>query len=269
MVKGNIFSRIYLICVLRKYTIFCMTTTSCQIGTKIRRFRLLIVVLAVCLFIFVLTCIINYMQNDEIEILGQHYSPTLRTLHNKVTELYQKSIKIIEITGHVDNSIEVLDNEIVLRLHKNSTEDDIAHELMHAVLQVENYPIFFSIANPLSRNMCKICRVDLDHIVINDRLLEIGYDARQGFLRKAEGYNNVLQWNSSNDPNNQVVLQFSVLHELLKFHYYIGRPRAQTDILERFPQVAKYWQKLSSSIDRLPPKPKPQDMWNIGVSILH
>jgi hypothetical protein len=208
------------------------------------------------------------MQNDEIEILGQHYSPTLRTLHKKVTKLYQKPIKIIEITGHVDDSIEVLDSEIVLRLHKNSTEDNVAHELMHAVLQAEGYPTIFHLEiSPMSKTLA-FCKADLDHIIINDRLADLGYQAHEGFLKRANDYDNVLTMRAYEDPNKQALFLFCILHQLIKFHYYIEAASAQTHILERFPDVAKHWQNLSASIDNLPPQPKPQDMWNIGTKYI-
>lgn len=234
-----------------------------------KRVRYLIPVLAVCLIIFLLFMLVKQPADDGIEILGQRYSPTLRALYERVCALHQKPIKVIEIKGVVDDSIETMhDKEIVLRLHKGSSEDNIAHELMHAIMHAEGYPDFFCISTPLSINILKFCRGDLDHIIINDRLLELGYDARQGFLKEANGYDSVLRLHFDENPNNQAVLYFGMLHELIKFHFYIGIPSAQTDILERFPEVAKYWQKLSSSIDSLPTKPDPQDMWNIGVKYI-
>ena len=201
--------------------------------------------------------------------MDHRYSPTLRALYERVCALNQKPIKVIEIKGDVDDSIEPLhDKEIVLKLHKGCSEDIIAHELMHAVMHAEGYPDFFSITSPLSMKIRAICAGDLDHIIINDRLLELGYDARKGFLKKADGYNNFLLMHSSENADKQAILQFGTLHQLIKYHYYIRDSSAQTDILERFPEVVKYWQKLSSSIDSLPTKPQPQDMWNIGVEYI-
>lgn len=51
------------------------------------------------------------------------------------------------------------------------------------------------------------------------------------------------------------------MHELIKFHYYIGRDDAQPAILAKFPQVKPYWEDLSGKIQQLPAKPSPPDMW--------
>lgn len=236
---------------------------------KTRRLWYLIPILVICLVAWFLLMVIKQPTTKEIEILGHEYSPKLQTLYEKVCVLYKKPITVIEIEGHVDDSIEPLhEKEILLKLHRGCSEDIIAHELMHAVMHIEGYPVFFSITSPSSTKIYAICAGDLDHIIINDRLLELGYDARQGFLKQADGYNNFLLMRGSENPDEQAILEFGTLHQLIKYHYYIRNSSAQADILERFPQVAKYWQKLSSSIERLPPKPKPQDVWKVAAEYI-
>lgn len=199
-------------------------------------------------------------------ILEHSYSSMLRSLYNRASAVHGKPIHIVEIRGQVDNSTIILPKTIELRLKKGSSEDNIAHELMHAILHAEGFPTMFAVGVlPLANKLRDIASADIDHIIINDRLLELGYDARRGFLSTVEDYGNVLKLRVSGNANQQAILIFGMLHELIKWHYYIGNSEAETDILAQFPQVANYWQELSSAINDLSKRPAPEEMWIVAT----
>lgn len=93
----------------------------------------------------------------------------------------------------------------------------------------------------------------------------MGYDARRGFLTTVDSYDNVLKLTADKVPDKQAVLLFGLLHELIKWNYYIGNREAQIHILKQFLQVRTYWEELSAAIDSLAERPKPEDMWRIAV----
>jgi len=112
--------------------------------------------------------------SERITILGTAYSPRLGRLCEKVSRQYQKPVTFEPIEGHKDNSTLVRDKDILVSLRPGSSEDDVAHELMHSVLQFEGYPRIFGISAgntaQLSRSIRDILVSDLDHLLINQRL---------------------------------------------------------------------------------------------------
>ena len=214
-------------------------------------------------------CQQHHEEKGGIEILGQRYSDNLKALYDKVIKLHNKPIKIVERIKKGDNSIDTHGNQIILKLGRGCSEDNIAHELMHAVLQAEHYPNFFSMTTlSLSQKLHAMCIADLDHLIINDRLIALGYNPHAGYLSKANGYENILKLSTPEDPGRHAIHHFCLLHELIKFHYYIADPNAERDILFKFPNIEKYWRLLSQKIDSLPMNPKPRDLWNIGAIYL-
>jgi hypothetical protein len=190
-------------------------------------------------------------------------------LYEKVVELHQKPIRIIEKIGKGDSTIDTHGDEIILTLRRGCSEDIIAHELMHGILHAEHYPTLVGITLfPLSKQLSAICRADLDHLIINDRLLGLGYDAQEGFLSHVDGYENILKLDPGRNPESQAVHLFCLLNQLIKFHCYIGDPNAEEDILAKFPEVEEYWETLSGEIGALPPKPGPADLWGLGATYL-
>ena len=202
--------------------------------------------------------------NEGIEILGTHYSAKLRELYKQVIAAYHRPIRFIPMSGHVDNSIEVVPSEILIRLKPGSTEDNVAHEFMHGIVQAAGFPQMFSVGNvQLANSMRSFAASDFDHLIINDRLQQLGYDPRRGFLSKADSYDHVLTLRPGDTPDAQTILVIGLLHELIRFHYYIGNSQAQAAIQKKFPEVRPYWARLSPAIAALPRTPKPQDMWKI------
>jgi hypothetical protein len=75
------------------------------------------------------------MSNGDIEILGTIYSPRLRSLFNAmVAATGGKPVEFFELTGHVGSRIVVSPDKINVGLRRGSSEDDVAHEFMHAIL---------------------------------------------------------------------------------------------------------------------------------------
>jgi len=198
---------------------------------------------------------------DHLKILDTEYSETLRTLYNTVRDAYKKPLIFSPIEGRADNSIEVMPDRIEIRLRPGSSEDNIAHELMHAILQSEGYPRVFSAGIFPADLLRQLIASDLDPLIINERLLRYGYDAQRGYLRDVDPFNSVFDLRAHGDPDSQALLILSVLHELLKFVYYVGDDAAEDAILAKFPQARKYWDVLVKSIRSLPKNCSPGDIW--------
>lgn len=213
-----------------------------------------------------------------ITILGTTYSHRLRLLNDEVTAAYGKPITFAAISGHTDNAIQQREKDILVSLHPGSEEDNVAHELMHAILESKGYSQILSISTlPLSTALRNLLGSELDHLVINAYLLERGYDAKRGFLLKADRYDApggsvdslLPRAYSSEDPNKRAIALIGTLKELMKFKYYIGSPGAQEYILGKMHVAAPYWQPLDASIAALPRKATPQDVWRVAITLIH
>lgn len=204
-----------------------------------------------------------------IELLGVQYSATLERLYNEVVSRFARPIRIVELQGHVDNTIQVDRHELVLSLKRGSSEENVAHELMHTVLEDEGYPRIFSIAtDQLSILVGDLFRGDLDHLLINQRLQALGYDPFSGYLRNADSHESVLRLViPRKEPPVASLAKTLLLHELLKFHYYMARDGAERDILRTHPQIEAPWKKLRNTIDALPDQPKPAELWRVAVAL--
>jgi hypothetical protein len=195
--------------------------------------------------------------DNGIEILGTRYSPKLRILYEQLAQACNLTIKVTPISGHVDNTFQALPSEILLGLKAGSSEDNVAHELMHGILRYEGFPRMFSLSlSKLAEIVCSVTAADFDHLVINARLLQLGYDALGGFLLKADRYHKVLDLRAKTDPVSQTLLLLTLCHELMKFRFYMSDVQAESDILAKFPTVRPYWRRLSSAISALVDAPR-------------
>jgi len=222
----------------------------------------------------------RFDSDDGIIILGHRYSSKIRTLYDKVRLLHNKPIRIVEASQipenlksrflpNAKNAIYTHGNEVLLLLQRGAPEDVIAHELMHAVLQAEGYPDLWCVdVTPLGQKTGVVIAGMLDHLCINHRLVEIGYDARAGFLSHADGPENLLKLDAPKESAKRVIFCFLMLQQLVKFRYYIGDVNAEKALLARFPEVTPHWETLSSQIGSLPQRPKPQDLWDIGITYI-
>jgi len=203
-----------------------------------------------------------------VDILGTHYSARLKALQDRVVAAQGKPIRFEATTGHVDNTIQVNATEIVVRLRPASSEDNVAHELLHAVLQSEHYPQMFAVTMlPQSPPLRALLSGDLDHLIINKRLLAMGYDPHRGFLSQADSYAGVLALESPSDPSQRTVFEIGMVHELIKFHYYIRDPTAEPAILRKYPSVAGLWREVKRAVDGLPRDPRPRDLWRVAATM--
>jgi len=204
-------------------------------------------------------------EETGITLLGTPYSAKLRALYNAVSSSYSRPIRVEPKATASDNSVEVRRSEIVLQLRPGSTEDNVAHELLHPILQKEGFPQCFSLQHSkLSKSLADLIRADLDHLIINRRLRDLGYDPHAGFLRSAETYSNVVKMAPPTDVNQMTIFSIVILHELLKYHYYIADPAAEGALLQAFPLVTREWLELKPVIDRIPDVAKPADLWRVA-----
>jgi hypothetical protein len=202
--------------------------------------------------------------NPGIDILGTRYSARLRALYERVQRVNKKPMRVVELHAHEDNKMENRPNEIIVYIHRGASEDDVAHELVHALMEHEGYPRSFAISTiPLSRAIHIVVLSDFDHIAINQRLLSLGYDAKNGFLRRSDWPPGVLAMKPPSDREGQAVFRIGMLHELFKFVYYVGRPEAEFLLLSKDPPVQPYWNELRGVLRRLPASPSPDDVWNV------
>ena len=211
---------------------------------------------------------------DGITILGTTYSHRLKALYRRVSSAYQKPITVEPISGHIDDSIDThRDDAIVIRLHPGAREDVLAHELMHAVLRNEGYPRIFAInSNPLSISLRNLLDAFLDHLIINSRLLQIGYDARKGFLAQADPYDRpngivakTMEQYPFARPNEKAVTLIAALSELMKFKHYIGATGAEEYFVRKLPAAEPYWRRIDRTIISNLHHSTPQDMWKVGA----
>jgi hypothetical protein len=202
-----------------------------------------------------------------VDILGTHYSSKLRALLITTEARTGKKVQFVPISGHVDNVMEATG---VMRLKPGSTEDVVAHELMHAMLRTEHYPeLFHVVADHNFSPFFEAVMSDLDHLFINQRLNDIGYDPQNGFLRRADPYMNTLTFRLQASADYNTSLSIYILHELLKYKHYVGNSSAESPLLRAFPFISPYWRDLDASIVRLPKSPHPLDMWDFGKHYIH
>ncbi|MHC4183418.1 MAG: hypothetical protein ACYSR0_08720 [Planctomycetota bacterium] len=205
------------------------------------------------------------MTQPGIKLLGTQYSERLRRLYEQVSAAYEKPIKIEAIAGKMDNTIEIRPSDILIRLHPGSSEDNVAHELLHAILKSEGYPQIFSLQIiPLSQAIGNIIRADLDHLIINQRLRSLGYAPHSGFLKNADSFKKFLSLQIPEGQNQRAVFQISTIHELIKFHLYIKDANAERAILQKYPEIKPYWEKIKNTVKRLKRKASPADVWRVA-----
>jgi hypothetical protein len=201
---------------------------------------------------------------NGVRIFGKDYSPQLLPIFRKVQESFDLPVFAIkQKTGN--DEVEVLKDRIILRLKEDAPEDVVAHEQMHVVLQTEGYPRVFYIST-ISRasEIYKLMASSFDHLIINDRCSEYGYDARAGFISHAPSYDSILNIPLPEDnPDAKCIAVSLLLHQLIKFDYYFGDPKAEHAFLDRFPLITPYWNRLSVAIQTFKKNPTPKKMWDL------
>ncbi|MGI9071303.1 MAG: hypothetical protein ACR2JB_08310 [Bryobacteraceae bacterium] len=200
-----------------------------------------------------------------IDISGTHYSPKLRKLIAKTEKLSHKQIIFEPNTSGGDNNNRTLGDQILIAIKAGSSEDDVAHELVHSIMQAEGYPKMFAITViPESETIHSVINSDLDHLVINQIENANGYDALHGFLLPLrQQYQSLLSMRTPGRQGRERMAIYGVLmmHELMKHVYYIKSPDAESRILESHPELKEYWRILKKHIDKYLLNPSPSTAW--------
>lgn len=200
---------------------------------------------------------------NGVWILGRQYSTRLLPIFHQVRKSFNKPITAVK-QDDGNSEMEFFEDHILLRLKENAPEDVVAHELMHAVLAAEGYPRLFCISMlPESVRIHKVMVSSFDHLIINDRCIAYGYDARSGFLSHAASYASILNISLPSDADQKCIALSLILHQLIKFHFYFGDPKAEHAFLEKFPVLAPYWSQLSAKIRTFQTRPTPIKIWDV------
>jgi hypothetical protein len=217
--------------------------------------------------------VLSYPCNGvTIDILGAKYSNKLAALLHRVERKTKTHVVFIPKVGAGDNSIALVGGEYHMTLAPGSTEDDVAHELMHALLESEGYTSVFMIATiPLSVAMHPIIASDFDHLIINRRLHREGYRPETGFMAKMRD-----QYKSFVDmkvavitPEQRAVFGVGVIHELMKQVYYVRSSKAEQAILRAYPSYRTHWLTVRNAIIRFRNVPTVSEEWNLVKVYVH
>ncbi len=205
-------------------------------------------------------------QKTGVDIIGKHYSTRLRDLIIRAEKTKKKPIEFTRNLSNEDNTYQDVGSKVVIALHPGSPEDNIAHELMHSILEAEGYPrAFFIKGRFVSRTIHALIVGDFDHLLINDRLLKEGYDAANGFLEPIrDQYRSImsLQLPLNADSDQRAMYIILLIHELMKQVYYVENPGAEAAILSAHPAVKPYWLTLKPQIEAYRKKPSPHQGWS-------
>src|SRR6202011_1234867 len=133
------------------------------------------------------------------------------------------------------NNIGKAGDEYRVTLTPGSKEDDIAHELMHALMESEGYAKEFMISQiPRSAALHPFIASDFDHIIINQRLHREGYYPERGFMAnmKDQYKSWVNRKGAVLSPEQRAIFGVANIHELMKHVIYVESPRAEKELLD-------------------------------------
>jgi hypothetical protein len=201
-------------------------------------------------------------------ILDGVYSDRLASLYRLAAKHAGKPLRFLTADQSMD-SVSLFGPEVIVNIKPGAPEDAIAHELMHVVIAEEGYPEpLWADSDPWAKVLDSMMLSDFDHLFINERLSDWGYDAKKGFLSHAQLYEELLKHEWPTNPELQVLTGLWAISELMRCKYYIGATHAEPDILGRFPQISSYWRAISATIDAMPMRPKPLDIWKVVLVYL-
>jgi hypothetical protein len=203
-------------------------------------------------------------------ILDGVYSDRLASLYRLAAKHAGKPVRFVTADQSMD-SVSLFGPEVIVKIKPGAPEDVIAHELMHVVIAEEDYPepLWADYSDPWAKILDSLMLSDFDHLFINERLSDLGFDVKKGFLSHAQLYEELLKHEWPTNPELQVVTGLWAISQLMRCKYYIGAPNAERDILGRFPQIRPYWRPISATIDTLRTRPKPLDIWKVVLVYLN
>jgi hypothetical protein len=209
--------------------------------------------------------------SSKDEILGTHYSNKLFKLIQHVEKTADVKVEFVPRTSDGDNNVSgIPGGKYRIQLKPGSPEDDVAHELMHILLEKEGFARTFPIpGDVLAQQIQNLIKSDFDHLIINQRLHQEGYSPEKGFmLGMRDQYRNFVsaKFPVSSVPQANVLIGVSVIHELMKQVYYVESPEAERAILGAYPTYRTKWQKIKTLIDSFIKAPTPASEWKFVVT---
>ena len=98
-----------------------------------------------------------------------------------------------------------------------------------------------------------------DHLIIDRRCRELGFGAEH---TGAASFESLLTLNVP-PGENQATFCVLMLGQLIKFRFYLCNPAAEAAILNKFPFVRSYWSPVAESIEAIPLRAEPTNVWNV------
>ena len=207
-----------------------------------------------------------------MDILGTHYSQKLAELAARVEKTIGNEVLFVPKLTPGDNSGHfVKGGAYEITLKPGSSEDDVAHELVHPLLSTAGYTmIFFIPGNRFSQTIYPFIASDFDHLFINRWLHEEGYYPEKGFMvGMKDQYKAFAADKGFADiaihgvPEQRASLGVAVIHQLMKHVYYVGSPQAESAILAAYPMYRNHWFTLKREIDLFLKDPTPTKEWSL------
>lgn len=201
-----------------------------------------------------------------VDILGTHYSERLRLLILRVEKESKTTVHFETKTNSGDDNIRREKDLYSVTLAPGVSEDDIAHELTHALLESEGYAKVFCLPSiPFSATIYPFLNSDFDHVIINQRLHREGYHPEVGFMANMKNqYKSVLSLSLPTGlPEQRAILGMYIIHSLMKHVYYVEAPEAEGAILAAFPQYRTHWTAIKTAILEFRNNPDPLHEWKL------
>jgi hypothetical protein len=211
-----------------------------------------------------------------VDILGTHYSERLAQLLGRVEKtIGSKVVFVPKPTPDGDNSGEFVNGTYQITLKRGSSEDDVAHELTHPLLETAGYAnAFFIPTNPLSRTIHSFIASDFDHLFINQWLHREGYYPEKGFMLGMKDQYKAFATDSAlantlkqGNSTQRALVGVAVIHQLMKQVYYVRSSQAENAILATYPRYRNHWHMIRQAIDVFLREPTPSHEWYmVGVT---
>jgi len=204
-----------------------------------------------------------------IDVLGTHYSERLSRLLQHVEKTIGTNVVFVAKAGPGDNNGQSVAGKYQITLKPGSSEDDLAHELTHPLLETEGYARpFFIHGIALAQTIHSFIASDFDHLFINERLHREGYYPEKGFMAgMKDQYKSFAATRvSGTTPEQRALLGVAVIHELMKDVYYVKSTQAESAILETYPSYRNNWFTIKRAIEVFLRDPTPFREWDlVGV----
>jgi hypothetical protein len=103
-----------------------------------------------------------------------------------------------------------------------------------------------------------------DHLIINERVKALGFEPIT--YKTAATFRTLLALQYPEDKQAQAIFNTLMLCQLAKFHYYLGDPTAQNELLTKFPDVAPYWRTWVPYLERAVSEKSQLSIWSAAAA---